>query len=122
MVFVDTGAWFALSVPSDVRDQAVLPGSVLCLVENAMKHGRPINGIALQLQVSALHVGDRLQIEVRDNGPGLGTRSDTESTGTGLRNLQDRLRLSYDTLANLALRQDANAEELKQSVARFKIE
>ncbi|MFO1264626.1 MAG: histidine kinase [Rhodoferax sp.] len=95
-----------LSVPSDVRDQAVLPGSVLCLVENAMKHGRPINGIALQLQVSALHVGDRLQIEVRDNGPGLGTRSDTESTGTGLRNLQDRLRLSYDTLANLALRQD----------------
>lgn len=95
-----------LSVPGDVRNQAILPGSVLCLVENAMKHGRPLNGSALQLHVSTLHVGDRLLIDVRDNGPGLGTRLDTESTGTGLRNLQDRLRLSYDSFANVALRQD----------------
>ena len=95
-----------LAIPTDLQSQSVLPGAVLCLVENAIKHGRPLNGVALQVQVCALHAGDRLQIEVRDNGPGLRTPPHSDSTGTGLRNLQDRLRLSYPGPVCVELRQD----------------
>jgi Histidine kinase len=81
----------------------LLPGALLCLVENAVKHGLPEDSAELMLHIDAERVGDLLRLTVRDNGPGLLAPTGAESTGTGLRNLRERLRLSYGERAQVRL-------------------
>lgn len=92
-----------VDVPSPWHTAPVLPGALLCLVENAVKHGVPDGDQDLRLHIAAARNGDLLQLSVQDNGPGLGNRTAAESTGTGLRNLRERLRLSYGEHTNLRL-------------------
>jgi LytS/YehU family sensor histidine kinase len=66
------------------------------LVENAIKHGiSPRAGQGL-IQISSQRRGDRLWLEVSDNGVGLtaGTRARLDS-GVGLSNTRDRLECMY---------------------------
>jgi sensor histidine kinase YesM len=68
------------------------------LVENAIKHGvSPKPGAGL-VQITSQHRGDRLWIEVSDNGVGLtaGARARLRS-GVGLSNTRDRLQCLYGT-------------------------
>lgn len=92
-----------LNIPPDWHAVQVLPGALLCLVENAIKHGLPTDGGGLMLEISAQREGALLRLTVRDNGAGLGTLTDAESTGTGLRNLRERLRLAYGESAQVQL-------------------
>jgi hypothetical protein len=92
-----------LDVPSDWQAISVLPGALLCLAENAVKHGLPEDGGELSLHIAAMRTGDLFQLSVQDNGPGLHTESNADSTGTGLRNLRERLRLRYGEHASLRL-------------------
>ncbi len=93
-----------LGVPLELQTVSILPGALLCLTENAVKHGLPDDaGSELVLHIVALHDDAVLRLSVRDNGPGLRATRAADSTGTGLRNLRERLRLSYGEQASLRL-------------------
>jgi len=67
-------------------------------VENAIKHGRRTSPMPLRIQVEGRIEADALIIEVRNTGrwAGAGLPSDPPAgTGTGLRNLQERLVAHY---------------------------
>ncbi|SFV04728.1 Histidine kinase-, DNA gyrase B-, and HSP90-like ATPase [Pseudoduganella namucuonensis] len=74
------------------------------LVENAIKHGVELKpgpvGIAVQA-VRVAHEGQaRIDITVKDNGPGFGA-GDTVGTGVGLINIRARLAAAYQGRARL---------------------
>ena len=97
-----------VQVPPEWLDQPLLPGALLCLTENAVKHGLPEGGGELQLHIAAAHDGAMLLLSVQDNGPGLAADRRVDSTGTGLRNLRERLRLSYGEQAHLRLQDNGS--------------
>jgi signal transduction histidine kinase len=92
-------------VPEPVANAMLLPGALLCLAENAVKHGLPEGEAALELRISAHRAGPSWLLSVRDNGAGLPSHPEppTRGTGTGLANLRERLRLSYGDAATLHL-------------------
>jgi phage gp46-like protein len=90
-----------IDVPDALSGISLLPGALLCLAENAIKHGLPEDGSALLLQISARQAGGTLILAVRDNGAG--PSATPRPGGTGLGNLRERLRLLYGTRASLAL-------------------
>lgn len=92
-------------VPEPLAGFALPPGALLCLAENAVKHGLPDDGETLLLHVAARRVGDCLLVTVRDNGSGLTTAPAPRAagSGTGLANLRERLRLLYGDAASLHL-------------------
>jgi len=113
---MDRPVRLALRVPPPWQALPLLPGALLCLTENALKHGLPEDGAELLLEISATREGDLLKLSLRDNGPGLlastgGKSTDADSTGTGLRNLRERLRLSYGARARVHLRDDGHGCE-----------
>jgi hypothetical protein len=97
-----------LHVQAELQTVFILPGALLCLAENAVKHGLPEDGEALTLHIAATRAGDSFQLSVQDNGPGLRAKSNADSTGTGLRNLRERLRLRYGEHASLRLQDNGN--------------
>lgn len=111
-----------LSTPftcSPAAAEALIPTMILQpVLENALVHGiRPAEDEAV-VAISARDDGDRLRIEVRDNGSGIplslveqimngpanepmaGARP---STGIGMRNVRDRLRLIYGDQVTLSI-------------------
>ena len=72
------------------------------LVENALKHGIARCTSACTLELAAARRGDWLQLEVRDDGPGL--REDWQvGHGIGLANVRARLRQLYGDAHRFAL-------------------
>ncbi|HEY0017696.1 MAG TPA: histidine kinase [Longimicrobium sp.] len=71
------------------------------VVENALQHGAPPPPRPACVTVRAWRMGDRLMIEVRDNGPGL-QGGPPVGTGVGLTNTADRLRALYGDAQSLA--------------------
>jgi two-component sensor histidine kinase len=91
-------------VPEETR-KALVPNLILQpLVENAIKHGASqIEGEG-RILIQARRAGDRLQVSVHDNGPGLSAGSgDGAPRGFGLRNTQERLESLYGDDQELAL-------------------
>lgn len=97
-----------VDVPSELLDGQVPTFMLQPLVENAMRHGIEPRTAAGQVLVRARREGERLILEVADNGPGLvdpppsGTGN---GRGIGLTNTRARLRQLYGnqqaiTLAN----------------------
>lgn len=98
----------SLQLSPGLEDACILPGALLCLAENAVKHGLPDDAEALELQIAATRCGDRILLCLQDNGPGLRGRHGAESTGTGLRNLRERLRLRHGDAARLLLQDNGH--------------
>jgi signal transduction histidine kinase len=92
-------------VPEPVAGAMLLPGALLCLAENAVKHGLPEGDAPLELRIAAHRAGPSWLLSVRDNGAGLPSHPEPSQrgTGTGLANLRERLRLSYGEAATLHL-------------------
>ncbi len=92
-----------VDVPADLSP-AVLPYMILQpLVENAIRHGiAPRKGPG-RLAVRARRRGDRLEVEVADDGPGL-PPDGAFTEGIGLANTRARLRGLYGDDQALALR------------------
>ena len=86
-----------LNVEPAIAD-ALVPNLILQpLVENAIKHGiaaRPGSG---RVEVHAHREADRIQLRVRDDGPGPDATAPPRPNegGVGLRNTRDRLELLY---------------------------
>lgn len=81
---------------------ALIPSFLLQpLVENAVKHAvSPALG-PVEVRVSARQEGNDLVVSVADSGAG-GARGQAAGTGTGLRNVRERLALLYGDRASLA--------------------
>ncbi|HSJ62654.1 MAG TPA: histidine kinase [Gemmatimonadaceae bacterium] len=73
------------------------------LVENAVKHGvSKVEGVG-RIAISAEREGDRVRLEIRDNGPGPQREPDTAAEGVGLRNTRARLERLYGEAQDLSL-------------------
>ncbi len=85
-----------LSVRIDIESQAMdakVPNLILQpIVENALRHGVTSRFESGEIEVRAYRAGDRLSVQIRDNGPGLveGFRE-----GIGLANTRARLETLY---------------------------
>jgi signal transduction histidine kinase len=85
---------FQIDVGSE-SEQASVPLFILQpLVENALAHGIGGRTRGGCVRVTARRVGDRLHLEVADDGAGL-TTSTTLREGIGLSNTRERLRASF---------------------------
>jgi LytS/YehU family sensor histidine kinase len=84
---------------------------VQTLVENAVKHGVGAIRTPGSIEVVATVMGERLLIEVRDNGPGFEESAMRTfhrfGGGHGLRNIRERLRGYFGDAARLGIRRDA---------------
>jgi signal transduction histidine kinase len=65
------------------------------LVENSLRHGLAPRAAAGNLVIAASIDGDRLVLEVRDDGVGCAAAEPAARTGVGLANTRDRLRQFY---------------------------
>lgn len=99
----------ALRVQVDVPDsllRALVPGFILQpIIENAVKHGGCNNQEEpLALQITARAVDEKLSIQIENRGK-LTTQTGFASTGTGLRNVRERLELRFGTRQSLSAEQ-----------------
>lgn len=96
-----------LSVTAEIcgrPDTAVIPPMLLQgLVENAVKFGPSARKAGGEISYSAALAHGRLHLRVTNPGKLVG---DSDSTGLGLRNLRDRLRLLYGADASFTLREE----------------
>jgi signal transduction histidine kinase len=98
-----------LALRMDVDDavrQALVPSLILQpLVENAVRHGNLSRQGRGRIDVTARRAGDRLRVEVDDDGPGIQAGADAESLskGIGLSATRERLRLLYGDAQRLTL-------------------
>jgi signal transduction histidine kinase len=89
-----------LSVETEIDPEtldAEVPNLMLQpLVENAIRHGIARRREAGHIRLAAWRDGDRLELRVRDNGPGLSSEGELAGRGgVGLSNTQARLRQLY---------------------------
>jgi two-component system, LytTR family, sensor kinase len=90
----------------EVMDCLVPPFALQPLVENAVLHGIAPRKEGGRLTVSARRQGDRLRLEVCDDGPGLPAAPRAEGgngSGVGLQLLRERLAMLYTDRAGLRL-------------------
>lgn len=76
------------------------------IVENAIRHGIGSRSAAGRLRIHAARVGERLEIQVEDDGPGL-PPGGPGSQGIGLANTRARLRQLHGDAAALTLENGA---------------
>ena len=93
-----------IDVPATLADRPVPPMSLLTLVENAIKHGLAPQVGGGAVSVLARQDGSNLVLSVADTGRGMAA---TSGGGTGLANLQARLKAAHGAGATLSLRVNA---------------
>ena len=76
------------------------------LVENAVEHGRGGPSSRLAVSIAATASGDRLRIAIRNSTPQLSQPLTSAAYGTGLNNVDSRLRAAYGAAASLAIGPD----------------
>ena len=65
------------------------------LVDNAVKHGISKLHAGGEIRITVKTVGEELQLEVKDNGPGIRPSEPGPANGLGLRNTRERLESLY---------------------------
>ena len=90
-----------IDVPAGLANVSFLPMMVQTLVENAIKHGLEpkLGGGSILICVASTR--NALSLSVADNGVGL--KGGTSGTGLGLKNIRERLKLTYGEAASLSL-------------------
>ncbi len=88
-----------VAVPSALGD-ALVPALILQpLVENAIKYGVSRSQRPVTVTIAADHVGDKLELWVRDDGETSPT-AEEGGCGVGIANVESRLRASYGDAAD----------------------
>lgn len=91
---------YRFDVSADAEERRIPPMLVQPLVENAIVHGSLDGQRGGEVIVSARVSGDLLELRVEDDGVGPG-RSTHRGTGTGLRNVQQRVELFFGEQARV---------------------
>jgi two-component sensor histidine kinase len=77
--------------------KALVPGLILQpIIENSMKYAIAASEDGGTVKVKASVLGDDLQLEVSDTGPGMSDEKIGQGRGVGLRNTLDRLEILYE--------------------------
>lgn len=84
---------YAIDVPEELRAITVPPLSIEILAENAVRHGLAPRKEGGQVRISAQAEGDRVRVEVTDDGVGSDGR--VRGTGFGLLSVRQRLDLLF---------------------------
>jgi len=103
----------------DALDAAVPQLGLQPLVENAVRHGIGGRADAGAIAIAARRDGDRLEIRVRDDGPGV--RESGTRAGIGLANTRARLRQLYGDGAALTLTDDPPGGAVATMTLPFRI-
>lgn len=93
---------YAIDVPAPLRGLRFPPMALLTLVENAVRHGidPSEDGGHIAVGGERLAADGLVRLWVSDSGVGL---TQTSGSGTGLRNLRERLKVFYGATARLDL-------------------
>jgi signal transduction histidine kinase len=100
-----------IEIDDSLRDLEIPTMVIQTVVENAVKHGVARVRGAGTISIRAFRSGNRMLIEVEDNGPGfpnesIGAEADKHRTGHGLRSIRERLHGYYGSEARLKIRRD----------------
>jgi len=93
---------FQIDVPTELLSLRFPPMALLTLIENAVRHGIDPSEEGGGIVLNAERKGDEVAVSVCDTGVGLGAQAGAGS-GTGLRNLRERLEVSFGKSARLEL-------------------
>ncbi|MDN3921988.1 sensor histidine kinase [Roseateles violae] len=91
---------YSLAVPAELQGLRFPPMALLTLVENAVRHGIDPSEEGGRIELGGAREGALLRLWVVDSGIGL---APSGGSGTGLRNLRERLRLYLGASARLEL-------------------
>ncbi|NLO80659.1 MAG: histidine kinase [Xanthomonadaceae bacterium] len=94
---------FHIDVPDALRQQRLSPMLLQPLVENAIRHGLEPKPGPVALSIRARAVGDYIDIDVIDDGVGLGGN---QRAGTGLANVRERLLALYGHQSRLQVQEN----------------
>lgn len=94
---------YQIDVPPELAALPLPPMLLQPVVENAIKHGLEPKIAGGEVRVTARRQGDRLLLEVTDDGLGVRTTRAAGSTGLGLANLRERLSTMHGAHASLAI-------------------
>jgi two-component sensor histidine kinase len=110
---------FQLDLPQALEAQVVPTFAVITLVENAIAHGidPAENGGAIYVEAHA--DGERVTINVRDTGAGVGAKI---VEGFGLRNLRERLAVIWERQAELSLNNTAGGTVARIALPRMNLQ
>jgi Putative regulator of cell autolysis len=89
-----------ITVSDDTLDAKIPPMSIQLLVENAIKHGIAIRPQGGHINIDITRIKDELTVSVVNDGQ---LRENQASTGIGLNNLRQRLKLMYPGQARFTL-------------------
>lgn len=89
-------------IPEDLREVRITPFLLQPLVENAVKHAVASTDRQVAIVVRARCAGGQMTLSVSDDGPG--RPSLAAGTGTGLRNIRERLAATYGDAGSLTTR------------------
>lgn len=96
----------SLDVPEELLTARV-PSLVLQpIVENSIKHGIAKRVQGGQIRIAALRSNGTLTLNVYNDGPKLTTENGTFPAGTGIFNIQTRLRSLYGSASSLTMRNE----------------
>jgi two-component system LytT family sensor kinase len=90
-----------ISADHSILDAAVPHMGLQPIVENAIRHGIGRSSAAGNIRITAARVNEMLEVQVRDDGPGLVNGS--QGLGIGLPNTRAHLHQLYGDAAQLAL-------------------
>ena len=85
----------SVDVDADARDGLVPTLILQPLVENSIRHGIGHRETGGRVDIVGRRVGDRLDMTIRDDGPGMTTSAPNGSGGVGLANTRARLEQLY---------------------------
>jgi len=93
-----------IDVPDEAADAVVPSFALLTLVENAVRHGAESSIEPVDVHLAGRVENGTLTLVVRDTGTG--SRTPDDRNGTGLRRLEERLKVLYGRNAHLDARPD----------------
>ncbi len=92
---------YEIDVADDLQDVKVPPLALQSVVENAIKHVAAKRPQGVSIRVSGARAGDRIHLDVVDDGPGFSLSAITPEHGLG--NIVGRLELLFGTAGLLAV-------------------
>jgi LytS/YehU family sensor histidine kinase len=100
-------------------DLEIPPLALQTLVENSIKHAVAPNRHGGEIRIVGRIDGNRVSLEVRDDGPGFDLRA--LKPGHGLENLQDRLTALFDGAGRLEMQRGNGLMQVAVSLPLRKV-